>query len=216
MPPLKPVEGVARGVFSGSLQGVPVVNIFHVASVPQARWNLAAVQALATYARAQFVTRFLTAQVSASYTLGEVTFTDLTDEMGFVGTASGNTPGGGGTSSQPANVALTISWQIARHYRGGHPRTYFGGLNSTAHLNANRWQASVVTAWEAAANAFLTDIGTHSFAGTSGALCCVHRVRTVGDPPVRTILDPPLVDVITSASVDSRIDSQRRRLGADL
>lgn len=38
---------------------------------------------------------------------------------------TGGIPG----DSEAAQVAAVVSWPIARHHRGGHPRNYIGGLN---------------------------------------------------------------------------------------
>lgn len=112
----------------------------------------------------------------------------------------------------PASTAACISWQIAPHYRGGHPRTYLSGLksgmiqdNTTLY---NVWADSI----DSAANAFHADL--EAISGISSGISSVQHgvVSFVRNGEWRT---PPVFYRIAGASVDSRIDTQRRRLGRD-
>lgn len=217
MPALEPVVGVARVVLSAALAGVPCINVFHVQHQPVSAWSQPTIDQLAIKLRGFWVTRWLTGvMLSTAYVLGDVTATDLSSDLGVVGSASGSNAGNGGNAYTPANVALCASWRISRHYRGGHPRTYIGGLVPTNVLNPNSWTATAVSSAQTSMLGFLNDVNTSDYAGVSGRLVCVHRYKgkdpATGEP---NVLRPPLVDLITDVSVDTRIDSQRRRLGPD-
>lgn len=123
---------------------------------------------------------------------------------GRAGTASG-TP-------LPANVALCVSWQVAQHYRGGHPRTYVTGQTSNATTDSTTWTPAHIADIHAAANNFHADMNTAS----AGAIGDVH-LGTVSFVLRNEWRAPPVFrDYIPGgAVVDSRIDTMRRRLGAD-
>lgn len=123
--------------------------------------------------------------------------------------------GGSGSATGgdlPANVAMCITWQIAPHYRGGHPRTYLAGMVDGHQLDATTWQGASVSALSSAAAAFHTDLEAISGVG-SGITDVEHGVASfVRDGAWRT---PPVFYRIVTGFVDTRIDTQRRRLGPD-
>jgi len=129
--------------------------------------------------------------------------------LSFAGTLIGGT-------SLPANIAAVVSWKVSYRWRGGHPRTYWpaGSTNSVA--NARSWTVPAMQAFETANSGYLGAVNAISVGGISGHAVCVRRWNTPvrGEPPVE--YDPPLVLDITSLDVDSRIDTQRRRLGPDV
>lgn len=222
MAELRPVTGVAKVIVNGAYAtGTTTANIFHVdrmehsdSSFPQAQLD-----ALATGIRAAFVTHFCPLIVS-HWSLGVVEVVDLTDDLGLVGSVSGTTAGAKSGGSIPQNVAQVVSWRIGRHYRGGHPRTYLPSPGTTDIANANSWTTTHRTALENAGAAFLGAVNGIVLGSTTGHMCCVHRYRghTIHPDTGRrmpTQLETPLKSYITGASVDTRIDSQRRRLGPD-
>lgn len=215
MPALLPVPGVARVVFNGTLGGNPCVNVFHVQGAGADPWTQPQITDLATKIRGFFVTRLLPL-IYNSYTLGNVDCTDLSSDTGVVAAQTGSNAGGKGSGTSPtANVAQCITWKIARHYRGGHPRTYLAPPAMTDITGTTTWQTAHVTAAQAAAVGFMNDVAGATFATQSANLCCVHRVRgkDVDGNPI--VLNPPLVDLFVDATFDTRVDSQRRRLGPD-
>lgn len=112
----------------------------------------------------------------------------------------------------PANIALCISWHIAPHYRGGHPRTYLAGLPMDATANNTTWAGDVLGGFNEAATLFHESIESLGPIG-SGISTVLHGVVSfVRDNEWRA---PPVFYRINSGTVDSRIDSQRRRLGRD-
>jgi len=173
------------------------------------QFTQAEVNAVAGNFRSAWVSNFLPQQ-NAVVTLTNVDAIDLTDIIGAVGTATGSNNGAIAGTAMPANIAACVSWKEARHYRGGHARTYVVGPGSTATpLNTRTWGAAFVTAMASAASAYRLAVAA-SAAGRAGSMVVVHR--TIGGETVPS----PLPGVIIGQSFDSRIDSQRRRLGPDV
>lgn len=131
-------------------------------------------------------------------------FTAFSTELGTTGDIGG--------LLTPAQVAACISWPLAFHYRGGHPRTYLAGLPASAYGSNTTWDVDWRNDAETAARSF------HMAVETLGP---IGGMETIEHGVVSFVLDgawrtPPVFRRIqTDAHVDSRIDTQRRRLGAD-
>jgi hypothetical protein len=115
-------------------------------------------------------------------------------------------------TAMPANACPCISWSVQQRYKGGHPRTYLPSPETSDMVDMTSWTTAFTSAAQTAANNFLSDIN----ALTQGAFTDSHLgvVSFVDNkqwrsPPVFRDFTP------TAAAVDSRIDSQRRRLGRD-
>jgi hypothetical protein len=210
MPAQEYVTGVARVVVSAQASGVNVVNVLHVANNISSRrsYTPAGIVSL-TSALAGLWSTHLQPHISAGWGNATITCTDLTDALGPAATQAIAGSGGSAGTAAPNSVAACITWRIARHYRGGHPRTYIGPINNTAINNPTTLQGTYVTALQNAANAFRAAVAGVSVETYPQTLVCVHRVRNGAN------IVPPDVDEITSGSVDTRIDSMRRRLGKD-
>lgn len=207
----QPVHGVIRCVQTGTYGGVSMANVFHISAVPSdTPFTPAGVAAVAVIVRNAYVARFKSF-ISTSGSIGACIAQDLSSDTGASGVAPGSTAGTDAAVAGPANVALCITWKIDRHYRGGHPRTYLWGLTVSGPSGPNTWNASILTNITTAANGFLTDLdaGVPGSGITTMGLVAIHRKRN------KLVLTPPLISPINSAVVDSRIDSQRRRLGKD-
>jgi hypothetical protein len=113
----------------------------------------------------------------------------------------------------PAQVATGISWAIQAHYKGGHPRTYLPAPAQSALFSSRLFNPSHANAVRGAANSFLTAINATSH----GSFNDVH-LGTVSFVLRKQWRTPPVFrDFIPGqATVDQRIDTQRRRLGRDL
>lgn len=112
----------------------------------------------------------------------------------------------------PANVSAAISWSIQQRYRGGHPRTYLPGIPSSQFADNTTLQASWITAVQNSANQFHQTVNAYA-SGTISSLL----LGTVSFVRAKAWRSPPVFRsyVLNGAFVDSRIDSQRRRLGPD-
>lgn len=216
MPPLEPVAGVARVVYSGSLGATNWANILHIQKfsvnppiLGTDAFTQDQIDDLADVMQALWVSRFR-ALVSTGCTLTSTTATDLSSDTGVVGADLTNSAGLI-SGSIPANCSCCVSWRAAEHYRGGHPRTYLPPPSSSQTVSSNLWTTAYQSQVETAMNAFLADLEADTTVTANGlALVSLHRTRNYA-----TLL-PPITRVITSALVDQRIDSQRRRLGPDL
>lgn len=192
-----------------SLAGVPVINVFHLRQVAGGSWSLADMQSAVSFMRQTWLSNIVSLQ-NPALTLGTLTGTDLSSSLGVVAVQGGSNAGGAAGTAVTANVAACVSWPIARHYRGGHPRTYIGGLATGNVLNANSWTPAFVTALTAGMVSFRGTVNTNTVNSTGPVeLVCVHRILNKIHLPV------PTVDAVGVPSMDTRVDSQRRRLGRD-
>jgi hypothetical protein len=117
------------------------------------------------------------------------------------------------TAITPGNVAACVSWAISPSYSGGHPRTYLCGVVLADILNSQLFEPTFVGDLTSAANAFHEDIESIDPPG-SGITEVEHGV--VSFQRNLEWREPPVFYRIQGAIVDSRIDTQRRRLGRDL
>jgi len=115
-------------------------------------------------------------------------------------------------SLAPANTAIGISWHLAVSYRGGHPRTYVPGVDN-GHLENERETSSLIASnLASAANLFHQDVEGYSDGATITSV--THGTMSfVADKEWRV---PPVFRRFTVATVDLRLDTQRRRFGPDV
>lgn len=208
MPPLPAIPGMAKIIVKQTLAGVSVYNVLHAISQGSVAWTATEATNMATAVRSAWVTNVIPLQAS-SLTLTDVQVVDLTSNTGNEGTASGTTNGTAVGTALSSNVAITWSWKISRRYRGGHPRTYIAGCPQSAQTTPNTILASAITSHVAAANAIRNAINAVIVGGSTAFMAVPHYVKD----GVR--LTTPDWSYINSVSVDSRLDSQRRRLGRD-
>jgi hypothetical protein len=209
MAPLQLANSIARCAFRGVAAGVNIVNVLHVQKDPVAGpYSQAEIDALATALGTIYTTRFVP-QLNFSYTAAELVCTDLSTHTGVVGVKTMTGTGGDATTTQGNAACVCISWKISKHYRGGHPRTYLGPVGAAKLTNGTTLTPAYVTAVTTAANGFLNDVNALAVTGSPYKLVALHRTQG------GTTLIPPGLSFITAAQVDSRLDTQRRRLGKD-
>lgn len=207
MPALKPVLQTARVSVRGTALGQAIVNVFHV------RWSGAtfdqpSITYVANLVKTAYEINFVP-RLNGTWSGDTVRAVDLALATGVEATvALGGTPSST-TQGVPQSAAACVSWRIVRHYRGGHPRTYLGPLNSGAIESPTSLAAAYVTQVATSAEAFRTAIGNGITGGNTMKLVAVHRWQGKAELAV------PQTSDIVSASVDTRIDSMRRRLGRD-
>jgi hypothetical protein len=216
MPPLKPVNQVIQFMTGGSYQNQPWVNVYH--------WEYSGgtpTQANMTELCNDLLTAWdvhLGTQHHTSVTLNTVRAVDLSSPDAPQG-ANTNAGVAGDLSvgtALPVNVACVASWLTNYRWRGGHPRTYYPCGSSNSVQNGNSWTTVALTNFRVQIAAFMSAFNGITAGSISGHMVCVRRWQTMvkGQPPVE--LDPPLVLPIVGVVVDSRLDSQRRRLGRDV
>jgi hypothetical protein len=150
-----------------------------------------------------------------------VTITDLSSPTSPVVTDSTNEPGSRGSGALPADICLLDSLQIARRYRGGHPRIYwpFGVQNDLADVQTwsdaflaeaggelSDYNGGIEAAvWAGGVSLIPVNVSYYEFftvhTGTTG------RARNISTP--RAV---PLVDRVTVGLLRKGLASQRRRL----
>jgi hypothetical protein len=137
-------------------------------------------------------------------------------DVGGIALASSRTITGQGNVTAkafPASVALCIGWQVQQHYKGGHPRTYLVGPDSGQTTGGRRFTTVLTTGAVAGANNFHASVN----AGGSGNITGV-KLGVVSFVNKGKWRDPPIFRdfVPGGAHCDTRVDSQRRRLGRDI
>jgi hypothetical protein len=219
MPALPAVPKVIKCILVQSLNDdLRVLNILHF------RYATALSQAdsdtFAGLIGTQWSTHILPLLTSASI-LQNVETVDLTSATAPVSNVLIANPGLVGTESCPAGSAMVISNQIARRYRGGHPRTYLAGLPVNTLTNAQEWGATiksnVKTGFDAFANAVISgapagmgavdQVNVSYFQGFTPFQYPSGRYRNI--PKLR--VGGPVVDEVIHHAINPKMASQRRR-----
>lgn len=127
----------------------------------------------------------------------------------YSGEFNASTSGSAGGTPVPQDVATVVSWHIGRTYRGGHPRSYLAG-NITSQLQDQRtWNSTYLAAILGAMENFRTAINALTTADFSTITLGTMSRSTGGAPRADTLFEP-----YTGVSIQERVCSQRRRLGA--
>ena len=203
--PLPPVAGVCKVEYSGNLGGIPYANLFHIAySGPPPDQN--AIDSLAGKMQNGWSVEFVPV-VNTSLVIQSTTVTDLSSNTGVIGVNNTVMPGSRAGQVGPNNCATVLSWAISRRYRGGHPRSYLGGINAADMTSAIDIDPTYTALVQSAAAAFLSSAkNPGGVPMTLTGLVCVHYRKGAA------YLVPPLVDPITAVVAKVQIGTQRRRL----
>lgn len=164
---------------------------------------------------------FMTARLSNALSLVNSELTDLTSNTApQVQNSTGHT-GGIGTAVLSSGTALVIKHEIARRYRGGHPRIYLLGIPAAELGTTTTWDPTYLgnvvgsyTSYIAActANTNPTAIGTIThvnvsyFSGFTNHTYPSGRVKAIPTPR-----GTPLIDPIIALVGNPVVASQRRR-----
>jgi hypothetical protein len=208
MPALPNVPGVIKTIFKHGLStGEDLFNIFYWAYTG-ADTNTTLLDFVTDLA-ARWGTHVMP-QLSADTTLTAVEGIDLTSNTSPEQTAFTSIAGSKAPPITPANCALVVSEEIARRYRGGHPRKYMGGLTNGQLASPSFWNVSDANAMSAALASFVAVVmGDNPFGGTLNITDLVNvSYRTGG--AIRAV---PVVDHIITFTAKEKVCSQRRRTG---
>lgn len=210
MPALPDTPFCVQVKFTGTYSGGKWANILHVGHSSPGL-TTADLNAFALLMRNAWNTH-LTPLVNNGAVMNGVEALDLSSHSGAVGTnASSSTGLRSSGSALPAQVALVLSWKIARRYRGGHPRTYLVGMSAgDTTLNTN-WTGAYLGVALTNAEAFRVAVSGMTLAGSPGVYLACLSYYTGGALRPEGRLDP-----ITAVQVHTRIDTQRRRLGREI
>lgn len=124
------------------------------------------------------------------------------------GSSTGTAVGG---SNLDAGAAITVTWDANVFWRGGKPRTYLPGPLTTNLLDTSHFSQAYINSVFTAANAYLTQVNTL----TSGVFTDVSLGLVSFFSKQPTAIRPKFFP-ITAARVGSRVDHQRRRVGAEV
>lgn len=155
-------------------------------------------------------------------TLGRVHAIDLSSATAAEGDWLGSHVG---TNTDPPNaldVAQVISYEIARRYRGGHPRGYWPFGSATALTNPQRWDPTYLASIQENIETFFAAVPGFVWSG-GGTLQHVNvsyfsGFTVVTSPTtgrarnVPTVRATPLVDAVTAYVARAHVGTQRRRL----
>jgi hypothetical protein len=164
-------------------------------------------------------------QLDSQWTLESVEAIDLSTSSG-AGGVSTSAPlfGTGGSTAEPAQVAMLINWQIARRYRGGKPKTFLPGAGQADLASDSTWAVAAVSAANTTASQLSQSSGPivgHTF----GSITIVFMVnvsyyqgftnvthsngRTDSVPKLRS---SPVIDQVIKGVASTKLHTQKRRL----
>ncbi len=118
-------------------------------------------------------------------------------------------PGTGGASgdSEAAQVAAVVSWPIARHHKGGHPRNYIGGLGDGDLATVATLTSAFASDLQAGYTTFQSDVNSTTLGDSSVQLGVVSfRNNKVWRD------DPVFFPYLGAPTVRLPLGTQRRRL----
>lgn len=143
-------------------------------------------------------------------------YTDLSSDVGVTFTRENTWVGTNTGSAIPASASVVVSRKIARRYRGGHSRVYMmvGTAGDFETSSKKFWQASFLSNVQSGFDAFLAafplTIGSRTWNPVNVSYW---ETVTVGGVKTRQLRETPLVDTVIQYVAESRVCSQRRRLG---
>jgi hypothetical protein len=151
----------------------------------------------------------LTPLQTDSVHMTEIAVTDLSSMLGSVGIVSGSVEGTNADLVIPGDACALVSYKIARHYRGGHPRQYLCVGGQADLLSTSTWTGAFVTAVEAAWAAFQAALIVTYGTFTPDYQANVSYVTAGAERLV------PYVDeiIVSATTVQQKLASQRRRIG---
>ena len=127
------------------------------------------------------------------------------------GTNTVSLPGTKTQPAAPANCAVAVSWKVAVGYRGGHPRSYIPGIDQNDIPSLTHISATLASTLAAGGNTFLNSVNGH----VQGPLTSL-TLGTMSFVRQKAWRTPPVFIPYTLCACDTRIDSQRNRLGPDI
>lgn len=198
--------GCARVAINGGYGGTKFTNIFHFAVVLAGSITTPILEDLANQCADAYASHFMpsmfhTCQLESAYInyLGETTLYSAVVARDNTGSLTG--------TAAPSSLAGVISWNVAEAYRGGHGRTYLGGLEDGSVLDINHVTGDYVDGLVTGAGAFMDDMNAWTSDDWSATVFGIVRTQRR-----KALLNPPEFAPITGFRVSNRIRTQRRRL----
>lgn len=200
--------GTTRAVFRGSLDGQEVVNVMYFANIGTGPPDVTGANGLMESYADAWLQAPATGQLNAAYTLLDVTVTDVEAAGGPTATSTSAPVSGGSTGVHTANQsALVVSWRTGLAGRSNRGRTYLGGLDNDILADANHVTSAFATAVTAGANNFI--VAVQAWGWELSVASYYSGVDGNGRPVPRA---EAVITPVTFAIVNTRLDSQRRRM----
>jgi hypothetical protein len=194
--------------FLGTTQGVPFVNVFH-AQHSAGTITANDVQTFANGLRAAASANLAPAYYNTTF-LNTFEVTDISSATGAVATnttqVAGTRPA---TANSPVSVSYAVSWNVALHYRGGHPRNYIP-LTAVADVTSGKLILGTAASALSAAWASYLTAANAVVSGTIGLTLGMWQYHSHNQ-----VVNPPQFFPYTGVRIHGRVDSQRRRLGKE-
>jgi len=207
VPALPDANKVLKVQFLGTYGTAPWANVMHMRYTGSAPTN-SECNTIATDLANIYWNDFK-AELSSDVHLTDAVVTDLTSSTAAVGTFTGDLQmTGTNADNMNAGVAICLSWKIHRRYRGGHPRTYLTGMESSKLTNTQHFDGTYVASVLSDASDFLTDMNAY----VQGAVD-PFELGSVSYYFEKALRATPVFDPFLDVDVDARVDSQRRRNG---
>lgn len=208
MPALPAVPNVIKLELLWSQAGIPCANVMHCGYSGDAPDGVACGAFAQGFAEAFWVAGLWEGYPTTTILVG-ARVTDLASDTGASGEWSDGSAGTFDGGELPAQAAVLVNYQIARRYRGGHPRTYFPPPNQSLLDGPSQWGSTIITELGARVEAMFTySLGTEVESTTLTGLVCV-SYRDGDSPRV-----DPLVEPLTGYVVSPIMATQRRRIRA--
>ena len=157
-----------------------------------------------------------TSLTNSELLLTSVTVLDLSSDLGAEAVFTNSdtpVPGTLEGTPLPLSSAMLINKDIARHYRGGHPRSYLAVGTAPSLVNDGTFTSDFVGDVGSAYGFFSTGVNEISEGSTSlTAEVCVSYYSVVVEPTPPHRRTTPLVQLITATSPQAQLATQRRRV----
>lgn len=195
-----PVENNARFCLFMTHNGIKVMNTFHIQSA-NSSWTSLELRDMAGVLKFWWENN-IKAKVSSSTVLTHILGTSLHTQISPVYDSYEGMPvtGTGTGTPLPGNVTIAVKWTTGNRGRSARGRTYHIGLceeQVTGNLLDESFYTGLLTAYQS----LLTAVNTGVYSLRVVSLWSNKVARTTG-----------LAIPITAASIESTIDTQRRRL----
>jgi hypothetical protein len=161
---------------------------------------------------------------TSNITMNEVVCEDLSSLSGATGIWTGAYAGNRSGTPLTAQVCALVNFHIARRYRGGKPRMYLPAGVEGDLTDARTWGNTFTAAVVTGINALNAAAAAAPWSGASAigqvnvsyylGFASAQNPITLRWKNYSTPRATPLVDVITSASCNPLVGTQRRRISA--
>lgn len=215
--PLPPILHVIKTVLNWSnLAGRIARNILHVkVPDPVVTSDHSVLLNLANFWMNMLTTTSgIQSNISSNWTLNNAVCSDMSGTTASATSTVAPLAGSNAAAPFPPQVTVCLSWQIAESYRGGKPRTYVPGIpqNATNTTGSSQLSTTYANALASVGDAILTAINARVETGAGAA---TDALGTVSYHTGHAVRPTPLFRAFLDCRVHERLDSQRRRSGAE-